>query len=442
VLSPPTFVRYVRSGAAGSGDGSDWTNACSDFTGACAPSSLTRGFTYYVAGGSYGSGGGVNFSAPVSGTQSITVRAATVTDHGASTGWQETFAASGSNQAVFTGVFQVTTDNWNFDGQTTGGSYPSQSAANLIFSNPTDGNNFSLAIGSCSGSTGASNTSFRYIEFKGTNTVGAGYSDNALQICNGSNNVYVGYSYLHGAGDDLVLTEISSGGSWANGHTFEYNWFSMNKQGTSGGGSEAIDMTASNVVIRFNVFQDIKSNAIIDDAAVTNPVLSNWDFYGNVVFWDDTFAHSSAANLSDGVIGFFGETFSGNLNIYNNTIAEINNFGGSGIASGRPFMAMSAPGGSVNIYNNLIWNSINVDTSNSSYNMDYNSYYGGTGDTSDTSPHKQVSSGNPFVNSTAYTFTLSGPTAAGLTLPAPYNVDMTGKTRGQDGVWDRGAFEY
>src|SRR5438874_2331435 len=56
---------YVRAGAAGSGD--DWTNACGDLTGACSPSSMIRGDTYYVAGGAYCAGGCL-FDGPEAGT--------------------------------------------------------------------------------------------------------------------------------------------------------------------------------------------------------------------------------------------------------------------------------------------------------------------------------------------------------------------------------------
>src|SRR5687768_17254029 len=40
--------RYVRQGATGSGNGSDWTNAYTSL-----PASLVRGDTYYVADGTY-----------------------------------------------------------------------------------------------------------------------------------------------------------------------------------------------------------------------------------------------------------------------------------------------------------------------------------------------------------------------------------------------------
>jgi hypothetical protein len=37
---------------------------------------------------------------------------------------------------------------------------------------------------------------------------------------------------------------------------------------------------------------------------------------------------------------------------------------------------------------------------------------------------------------------LAAPTTAGSPLASPYNTDLLGKTRGADGTWDRGAFEF
>jgi len=46
------------------------------------------------------------------------------------------------------------------------------------------------------------------------------------------------------------------------------------------------------------------------------------------------------------------------------------------------------------------------------------------------------------VNSGAGDFRLRAPTQAGQTLSSPFNQDGNGKTRGGDGVWERGAYEY
>jgi hypothetical protein len=74
---------YVRAGATGAGTGADWTNAYSTL-----PASLTRGATYYVAAGTYG---GYTFNGAASGTTPITVRKATIADHGSSTGWLDSY---------------------------------------------------------------------------------------------------------------------------------------------------------------------------------------------------------------------------------------------------------------------------------------------------------------------------------------------------------------
>ena len=39
-------------------------------------------------------------------------------------------------------------------------------------------------------------------------------------------------------------------------------------------------------------------------------------------------------------------------------------------------------------------------------------------------------------------FHLTSATNNGISLPSPFNMDMDGKTRGSDGTWDRGAYEY
>src|SRR4030043_1400540 len=82
-------VYYVRAGATGANNGSDWNNA---FT--TLPATLVRGTTYYIADGNYAS---YTFDDAVSGTTLITVKKATVADHGTETGGVSTY---GDGQAV------------------------------------------------------------------------------------------------------------------------------------------------------------------------------------------------------------------------------------------------------------------------------------------------------------------------------------------------------
>src|SRR5215472_6032616 len=114
---------YIHAGATGSGSGSSWTNACPGLTGACSPSSMSRGVTYWVAAGSYG---GQTFSTPDSGSSVITIEAATTSNHGPASDWSSSFAG----QALF-GESSVTSDYWTFNGQSRGSDW--RSGYNLKF---------------------------------------------------------------------------------------------------------------------------------------------------------------------------------------------------------------------------------------------------------------------------------------------------------------------
>src|SRR5688500_534390 len=66
---------YVRAGATGAQNGSDWTNAFTRL-----PASMVRGATYYVADGTYD--GSIAFNTPASGTTYIFIKKATESAHG------------------------------------------------------------------------------------------------------------------------------------------------------------------------------------------------------------------------------------------------------------------------------------------------------------------------------------------------------------------------
>ena len=54
----------------------------------------------------------------------------------------------------------------------------------------------------------------------------------------------------------------------------------------------------------------------------------------------------------------------------------------------------------------------------------------------------QVGIGDPFVNSAGGDYHLKIRTDTGKVLPSPYDIDKDGNTRGLDGVWDRGVYQY
>lgn len=107
-LSQPGTVPhlYVRDGASGSGDGSNWTNAYDDL-----PAALSRGIAYYLADGSYAA---YVVDDPLSGTTPITIRKATDQDHGAASDWSSGY---GDGTATFTSfrfaTGYVSLSGWN-----------------------------------------------------------------------------------------------------------------------------------------------------------------------------------------------------------------------------------------------------------------------------------------------------------------------------------------
>jgi hypothetical protein len=94
VLSTSAYAanHYIRAGATGSNNGSDWENAWTNM-----PVSYTRGDTYYVADGTYT--GERTLNTAESGSTYIYIKKATASEHGTETGWNSGY---GDGTAVFT----------------------------------------------------------------------------------------------------------------------------------------------------------------------------------------------------------------------------------------------------------------------------------------------------------------------------------------------------
>lgn len=476
---------YIRAGASGSGNGVNWTNAYSGFgsgAGQVNPSNMLRGVTYWIAAGSYGS---VSFNTPDSGTQAITVEGATTANHGPATDWSNSFAG----QALF-GESAVLTDYWNLNGQTRGADW--QSGYTIKFWNKTDGSGADMQI------SGNHDLNFDYIEMEGT---GEGFPNNTSTSdrCSQENcgvwtdfgiyesvpvsNVYVGHGYYHHTGTgQFQMDDTSNGGTGINNNmTWEYNWISYNHTGQNGQHDEAYSLLSNNVIIRYNVFQDISGSGIIVDASANNPTMSNWYVYGNLFFNDPAYlalgqvywlntVDQGILVLGDGGGGDKSEQLTGTFMFANNTMANFDPPGVScaGTYSTLPIAATTMVYGSANtiIENNLWYKSYCV---NGNYNPfcnqvsgtcteDYNTSYSGGLDAENynwqtqgtPAPHDiNISSTTiPFVNAAGSTIASFEPVSpdpfssnAGVSLGSPYNVDLFGVTRGSNGTWDRGALQ-
>jgi hypothetical protein len=190
LFSGSAFASCLTVSASGSGaaTGADWSNT---LNGANLASLVARNNTYYLSGGAYNfTNTNQTFSTADSGTQAITIRAATSADHGSGsgcgqTGWSGGMAASGANQVVFrcsnclSGTFnyqmRFLTDYWILDGNDPARTTASDSSAayNMAVDNSwrggaSDGSGLGFHV--MLGATGSPvhDITINYIEYKGT----------------------------------------------------------------------------------------------------------------------------------------------------------------------------------------------------------------------------------------------------------------------------------
>ncbi len=458
---------YVRSGATGAATGADWTNAFTDL-----PTSLTRGDLYYIAGGSYTMH---TFNDPDSGTSVIEIRAATIADHGTSVGWSNSFQGEALFTPTGTGtpggasVWWFKTDFYFINGNGVrnadwqGGYLIRVSDVNKLAAETVVliGDGSRNVVG---GGTATHDITIDYVEIEGSYTaVDTDIHERALEgRCGGFNNV-IRHLYAHDTGEDIFLIKgkhdslISSGTSLCNASStggqflVEYSYLARNYSSAAEHGQGFECEEGQYCVFRYNHMRDITGTAYFSTPSGCSAAQCNndnqWDIYGNILEEKNTFSDNGLACGVGGVIQAFDTVFSGPLKFYNNTIFNINTSICPNNAHGADIVIFA--GASLNaglfVQNNLWYNNDAVTAQNtcstcSSVIWDHNAYF--TQTVTDTDSNKQVSATNPFVGSAIENVHLAAATSAGTSLPAPYNTDMDGVTRGIDGVWDRGAFEF
>ena len=390
---------YVRSGASGSANGSDWTNAY-----AALPSSLIRGDVYYVAGGTYS---GRTLNTPVSGTSVITIKGATFSDHGTDAGWSNQYSVEIS-PAVWNSTITFSTSYWLFDGVV--GSLTRTTSA-YGFAHPPGILSTGFLINN------ASNIVISHVYSLATTS---NVEKIFLQGSGAANDIKISHCYLDLWQNGMMTRWGASHAGWI----FEYN-MAMHGSSSSSNHGEWLNPNEADLdglIVRYNWFEGW-SNATgtgqTGTIVANNANNNNAEIYGNVFY-----------NLFVGN-GIISGTSAGNMNnakVYNNTF--VNNE--------VQALPLNGPGSGNVSYNNLFY--LKTGGIGSGWSSDYNAYFSTSGSPSEA--HKQTGSGSPFVNYGGAEFTLINPTNAGTPLPSPYNVDMFGNIRGADGVWDRGAFEF
>lgn len=403
-------MHYVRAGATGSADGSDWTNAWTSI-----PSPLIRDHVYFIADGSYGT---YTFDDAVSGTDAIYIVKATSDDHGTETGWDSSY---GDGQALFTGIIYMSASYMTIDGQN-GGGYDSWDSGHgiKIQTGTTRNIDFGAAV---------SNVILTHLEIEGLGR----YSETSDRLINSTyylTDCTISYCYLHDVEGVMLLTVGSDG------LLIERNYFYANGANDDLNHREAWSaQDEDNFVFRFNWLHDISNTAFLGFVNGTGTT-SNAAIYGNV--FSQTESDAGVSNLI--AVGSNDTLLAENWLVYNNTVVNV-------VGTGLHIYYSDGDSGCYAYNNMFVNNTVNgigiVGT------KDYNFYYGneraGVGDIDSTAAsgqaNAQIGTSNPMTDSDNNDFTLLSATNAGYTLSSPYNTDMTGTIRGVDGTWDMGAFE-
>lgn len=409
--------RYVKQTATGNGSGMDWTNAMgANFT-------PVRGLIYWLADGDYGS---KTFGAAPNGTQAITIRKATVANHGTNTGWSD---ALGDGQAIF-GFCNITTSYWNFDGQRRNANWHTGAISEY-------GIRFKVTGGKTIVLTNAiTNLTFDYCDLEcGGRDTGDTSGSDVIYGLSGPDNITFRRCALHDSNRTIFLMR----GGWGN-LLIERCWIARNAShplDAQGGHGEFMSVTdATNLVARYNYFEDIEGSAVI--AGINGGLLNGAQIYGNVFHWTDAYWNNTGRDSTHN-FGVAGVMFIANDASNNNTAANVKFFNNSvyrcpGSYSG--IIIQSSPAGGNEVRNN-IWDSC-VRTNNSFSGTISHNWYRNTPVDGDNTATRQNGTSLPFANVSAKDFHLASNTSAGLTLAAPFDVDMDGVVRS---TWSRGAFE-
>ena len=407
--TPPDPTKHHVNAGATCGttcDGSNWNKAWKDLA---AAGNLERGHTYYIADGTYP---GYTFDDPAIGTQWITIKKAIPSDHGTNDGWP-TDNSFGDGQAVFGPMTHNVEGGGGyikFDGRSPHVPY----GFKFDFDEHQAGFNYLR---------GGPHIEFYYVDFDGLpNSSGDhwyvdppwtyaikvlpwgwtgseyGYDDTSGMV--------VSHCALHGSG--TIIQDSSSN----NYPRVEYNDI-----------YDARGITINNVGDHANIYFSNSDHGIFRFNYIHNYNVEglyftygqeDWQVYGNVFV---------GVGINARGIEFFEKNQNGtgrndNIKVYNNTFINL-------------------PSGAVRVMATTV--NTNSEFKN---NLMYNAPIGIENDGDVVFANNYQAVPDDFVNFSGGNYRLSKPTLAGTTLLPPYNIDPDNVTRGSDGVWDVGAYEY
>ena len=406
-LLPPTLsaaTYYVRDGGDGSTPTTSWAGAYDQLSSAVAAAS--RGDTIYVADGDYNA---PTLSTATSGTSTITIKKATVADHGTSTGWSDAY---GDGQAVFSGTVLIHTGRYIIDGQVGGGPGSWKTGHGFRV-------NGQIQIISAAFDVGVAipggNIELHHIRIVGTFTPS---TDDAISA-NNLDGLVISHVYTDDTDNCPVNLFLTTNVTW------EYCYHGRFTSSEEHHAEIVFLYGKGGVTIRYNLFRWAQSTGGI---MVHNPDELPVLIYGNVIYRESSETWSYGG---DGLIGGWSnraDLETHNVKVFNNTLINVPS-DAAGIIGTTPHSGLEWK-------NNYAYNT-DTGLPNGAWDHDYN-HYQDSG--SESESNGTTGTGNPFVSldETSADFAkLTADTTAGTNLGAPYNVDWFGNTG-----TSRGAIQF
>ena len=395
-------IRYCGPATTGSGSGADFNNllALPDTTG------FTRGDVYVCIEGIYGNR---TLSTAASGSTTITIRAVDAAQDSGVAGYASSLHDGQVTLGQITlarpyfiidGIRRTVTDSWTAPtgyGMRIGGvgadSLNGDDADFCQIRYADIGPTYELAPSA--GTIAGYGQVLRFVYDQSDITISRCAIHNGTGLCQGA------------GADNLIFEYCDIGPGWG-------------KQALRGGNGSI----SSGWTIRYNRFYQSSQTDPNDGTSGITGEVCIWDWtgtgsghaiYGNVFYNDISGGRNVCILVGGDGAGWAGGGSDGTV-AYNNTMA--------GMPEPGVFGMIDLNGSGTAARNNLFW-----DTA-------------GTGVGASTVSNNVDAGADPFTNYAARNFTLSGATAAGAALSAPYNSDRLGNVRGNDGTWDVGAYEY
>jgi hypothetical protein len=395
----------------GSGDGTTWTDALSGL-----PAALARGTQYFVAAGAYDVGEAGEyyemhaFDTPDAEGEYIGIFKATASRHGVDDGWEP---ALGEGPALF-GPISFTTSHYIIDGQS-----GSLDRGHGIRVTTRDCDNDEAKLVRFPWDSTATNIALRHIDFEHCGERSFTASQDIVYGAVPVERFVIGNCYLHDTNRGHFVMV-----GW-NDVLIDHCYTERNGMQQETHVISATDV--SNVVMQHSFLKDTNNSFISLRGAAHFYIYSNVFLFGETPWGEIYSAVESLEAVQDVLVA-------------NNTFFRL-----SGLNTGVRFTEDTTD---AYVYNNL-FSECETNQIMLTGTHDYNAFFDNWRTEGSTyllddrieEPHVAVLSESPFTDPAIEDFTLRHPTEPGLPLDPPFQEDPLGRIRGEDGVWDRGAFE-